>query len=327
MKTVLRNYRKNLLFKRGVVAVGIGYKSKGGKRTGEKAIVCSVSQKLPMQMLHMSDRVPPNILGIPTDVIETGVLKALAVDPTKKFRPAPGGVSIGHPDITAGTLGCVIENGGELYILSNNHVMANSNLAKIGDPILQPGPYDGGTIEDQIATLDRFVEVKFATDLLSDCDIAGGIVKSLNWLANFFGSMTRIPHPVKIQADIPINRVDCALAKPLSDDLVTDEILEIGNIFRNDSAVIDMPLKKYGRTTQLTEGKVEQTDVTANVQYGEGQIAMFEDQLLAGPMSAGGDSGSAVVNDQNELVGLLFAGSEDVTLINRIENVFMELGL
>jgi V8-like Glu-specific endopeptidase len=44
-------------------------------------------------------------------------------------------------------------------------------------------------------------------------------------------------------------------------------------------------------------------------------------------MSQGGDSGSAVLDNNNRLIGLLFAGSESSTIINRIEHVFSELGL
>ena len=88
-----------------------------------------------------------------------------------------------------------------------------------------------------------------------------------------------------------------------------------------------MAVKKSGRTTGFTTGEILQVDVTANVQYGPGQIARFTDQLMAGAMSQGGDSGSAVLNDNNQLVGLLFAGSENSTIINRIEHVFSSLGV
>ena len=56
-------------------------------------------------------------------------------------------------------------------------------------------------------------------------------------------------------------------------------------------------------------------------------MAVFTDQLLAGAMSQGGDSGSAVLDDNNRLTGLLFAGSDTTTIINRIENVFSALGI
>jgi len=64
-----------------------------------------------------------------------------------------------------------------------------------------------------------------------------------------------------------------------------------------------------------------------DVQYGGGRIARFTDQLLAGPMSQGGDSGSAVLDQGNRLVGLLFAGSDNSTIVNQIQHVFDALDL
>jgi len=90
---------------------------------------------------------------------------------------------------------------------------------------------------------------------------------------------------------------------------------------------VGMAIKKSGRTTGLNTGQILQVDVTVNVQYDAGRIAIFTDQLMAGAMSQGGDSGSAVLDGNNNLIGLLFAGSDTTTIINRIENVFSALGL
>jgi hypothetical protein len=57
-----------------------------------------------------------------------------------------------------------------------------------------------------------------------------------------------------------------------------------------------------------------------------GKMAIFTDQLMAGAMSAGGDSGSLVVSG-NLVVGLLFAGSEKTTVINRVQNVMSALNV
>jgi S1-C subfamily serine protease len=103
------------------------------------------------------------------------------------------------------------------------------------------------------------------------------------------------------------------------------ELLQIGTIAAIKEAELGMSIKKSGRTTGLTTGAIEQTDVTVSVSYGYNKTAVFTDQLLAGAMSQGGDSGSAVLDIQNNLVGLLYAGSETSTLINRIQNVFGEL--
>ncbi len=118
------------------------------------------------------------------------------------------------------------------------------------------------------------------------------------------------------------NLVDAAIAQPLRDSDLSDEIMEIGKIEGTKSAILGMQIKKSGRTTGLTTGEVTQVDVTANIDYGSGRTATFSDQIMAGPISEGGDSGSAVLSEGNYLVGLLFAGSDQVTLCNRIENVF-----
>ena len=105
----------------------------------------------------------PQVLdGVPVGVRVTGRIMAFS-DPTQRQRPAPLGFSVGHPAITAGTIGARVRDAlGHVYILSNNHVLANSNGATIGDPEYQPGPFDGGTAADQIATLSDFQAINFS---------------------------------------------------------------------------------------------------------------------------------------------------------------------
>jgi hypothetical protein len=292
-----------------------------GERTPTLSIICSVTQKVPPSRLSGRDIVPPVLDGTPTDVIETGVIRALQL-PTGKHRPAPGGVSIGHPDVTAGTLGCLVRRNEEWLILSNNHVLANSNEAQIGDPILQPGVYDGGSYPaDQIAELLDFVRIHMIGEP-SECPVAAGLTAVLNGIARLFGSQTRMRAVSQQPSE---NLVDAALARPLNPDDVADEILYIGPIEGVAVADLGIAVRKSGRTTGLTAGTIEQVDVSVQVEYGEGQIAVFTDQLMTGSMSLGGDSGSAVLDENNRLVGLLFAGSSNTTVINRIENVFAAL--
>src|SRR5947209_20546246 len=59
-----------------------------------------------------------------------------------------------------------------VYILMNNHVIAISNCASIGDPEYQPGPFDGGTAADQIATLSDFQVIFFAANGTNTIDAA-----------------------------------------------------------------------------------------------------------------------------------------------------------
>lgn len=330
IRQLLAQVRGELLAKPNVIATGVGYKTTQGQPTDQLAIVCSVDTKQARQSLTEAELVPARIQDIPTDVNVTGILRALQA-PTGRFRPAPGGVSIGHVNITAGTLGCRVKRDGEVYILSNNHVLANSNDATPGDPILQPGPYDGGRDpQDSIAELTEFVPIVFEDSGGdgSSCPIGRAAAAFLNFLATMTGSATRL-QPVRLGVRLTAqpNLVDCAIAKPFEPTDVTDEILDIGTIEGLAEASLGMAVKKSGRTTGLTTGSIQQIDVTARVSYGADKVAQFEDQLLAGPMSQGGDSGSAVLDEENNLVGLLFAGSDTTTIFNRIQNVFTALHL
>lgn len=314
VQKVLTKNRKKLL-KKNIEAVGIGYKVKNGKQTCELSIICSVRKKLSIEKIIKKNLIPREIKGVKTDVIEVGIIKALH---TTRHRPAPGGVSIAHIDVTAGTLGCVVKRENIRYILSNSHVLALSGDAKIGDVIVQPGPHDSGKFpEDHIADLTDFVPINFS-GVPSECPVSGVFTMVINGILWICRSKTRLQSVIQTEG----NLVDAAIAQSLNDEDISGEIMEIGKITGAKSAILGMKIQKSGRTTGLTQGEITQVDVSVNVQYGEGKIAQFDDQLMAGAMSAGGDSGSAVLTENNEICGLLFAGSETTTVINRIENVF-----
>lgn len=322
-REILKSTCKQLLSRANVVATGIGYKVTAGQKSPTLSIICSVTEKPPASRLAERDKVPPSMDGIPTDIALTGPLRAQATR-TDRHRPAPGGVSVGHRDITAGTLGCLVKKNGVIHILSNNHVLANANKAEIGDPILQPGRADNGSYPtDHIANLADFIPISIS-GIPGGCTIGRGVAAVFNGAANAIGVSTRLQAIHQPAAD---NLVDCAIARPLNDQDVSNEILEIGTIQGQVSGELGMAIKKSGRTTGLTTGEIQQIDVTANIQFGPGQIATFTDQLMAGAMSQGGDSGSAVLDNDNRLLGLLFAGSDTTTIINRIENVFSALDL
>jgi len=314
-----------LLGRANVVATGIGYKVRDGVRTSELAIVCSVTRKLPAAQLAAADLVPSQIDGVLTDVVATGAFRALFA-PTDRLRPALGGMSIGHYRITAGTLGCVVRRGGQVLVLSNNHVLANSNDAAMGDAILQPGPIDGGVDPaDRLAVLDRFVPIVM-TEEASSCAFANAVASVANGLARLIRSSARLR---AVSERVAANLVDAATALPIETAWVSDRVAGIGGIAGQARAELGMPVQKSGRTTGLTSGEIEQVDVTVDVQYGAGKVARFTDQVMAGAMSQGGDSGSAILDAQGNIVGLLFAGSDKTTVANRIEHVFvaLEIGL
>ncbi|HEX9340449.1 MAG TPA: hypothetical protein VF992_04680 [Thermoplasmata archaeon] len=300
-QSVPRIHETRLFRKRNVVGVGIAKKIAGGRQTDEPCVVVFVERKVPSTQLRPKDLIPAKIEAMKTDVVETGRIQALQAR-TDRWRPAPGGVSIGHYRITAGTLAAVARRAGVRMILSNNHVLANANAAAIGDAILQPGPYDGGTDQDRIATLETFVPIVF-----------DGF---LDFLLSLFG----IARPVR-------NVVDAALGKPLNDADVSDKILEIGSVSGTATGTIGMRVRKSGRTTGVTEGQITAVAATVRVFYGLTRTARFRDQLVASALSQGGDSGSLIVDPDHRAVGLLFAGSSNTTILNPIAEVERQLGI
>ena len=315
---------KALKKKLNVNGIGIGHKIVAGKDTGELCLTVMVRKKVSKSELLQKDLIPKALNNIPLDVLEVGDIFAYKAR-TDRWRPAPGGVSIGHYAITAGTLGAFVKDKttAETLILSNNHVMANSNDASIGDAILQPGPADGGHIpQDRIADLERFIRIQFQSGGNggdgSICSIAKCFSGALNFFAKIVGSQTRLV-PSKIQSEY--NEIDAALAKPVS-GAIDNYIIDIGVITGTKEAEVGMALRKSGRTTATTTGTVQILDSNVDVGYGAGKVATYEHQIVAGDMSDPGDSGSLIVDGSEPLaVGLLFAGSDTSTILNPIDRV------
>lgn len=256
--------------------------------------------------------IPAKLEGVPVQVEVTGVFVALKppadkpgkrakppktdIDPTARFeRPVPIGVSTGHPNITAGTIGCRVTDGTNVYALSNNHIYADCNNASKGDNVLQPGDYDGGVDpDDAIGTLHDFEPIVFSTDAENVIDAA--IAQS--------------------------STADLGNATP-SDGYGTPSSTTV-------TASLGQTVKKYGRTTSLTKGEVTGTNATVLVGYGA-LTAQFVDQIVvtSGRFSRGGDSGSLVVtdDDNNNPVGLLFAGGGNRTICNPIGAVLERFGV
>jgi PKD repeat protein len=244
--------------------------------------------------------IPANLENVPVQVVVTGKFVARA-DPTARFiRPVPIGVSTGHPDITAGTIGCRVTDGTFVYALSNNHVYANQNDASLGDYVIQPGSYDGGSLpDDYLGQLHDFQPIDFSG-----------------------GNNT-------IDAAIAMSTTDLLSAATPSDGYGTLSKAIV-------SPVLGMLVQKYGRTTGWTHGQISGINVTVNVCYESFmdlfciKQARFVNQITITPggFSGGGDSGSLIVTDDNKNpVGLLFAGSDTMTIANPIGPVLSRFGV
>lgn len=230
---------------------------------------------------------------------------------TEKLRPALCGVSIGHYQVTAGTLGCLVidKTNGRIAILSNNHVLTNVNEARIGDMITQPGPYDIGQNypnkpleEFRIGYLARFIRIKWST--------------TCAFRKFYFRLIGMIDHVNLVDAAIAYPE-DKVLPKMYSDNLIPDGTIDMAEL------KVGLQVRKDGRSTCLTRGTISDIYWSGYVWYGWDKRAYFSDQIaiLGTGFSSPGDSGSIITTEDGRVVGLLFAGSQNTTLANKIWNV------
>ena len=204
-----------------------------------------------------------------------------------------------------GTLGALVEDdSGNQYILSNNHVLARTNVATIGEDIIQPG------LIDQSPTC-----FKDTTDIVAD-------------LSAF------IPILFKTKGTMPPNAVDAAIAQVRVGKVdPTGFVMDIGPLSSDTVAPsLGMAVKKSGRTTGVTNGNITAVSATIDVSLGSGKTARFVDQIVVGPGNfiAAGDSGSLMVEDvvaNPRAVGLLFAGSSTTAIANPIGHVLNAFGV
>lgn len=278
-----------------ILGVGIAEKEVDGEPTGERCLAVYVMAKASRKRIAREALVPKTFHGVSTDVVPVGEITAFPY--RGRYRPAQGGVSLGHVDVTTGTLGCLVERTGRVYVLSNNHVLANVNAGRKGDPIVQPGSYDGGKHpQDTIARLAEFVPIRFGGD--------------------------------------DANVVDAAIAEPEHPEMVMADNIGFGSPAASiASPRLNLGVRKTGRTTQETTGRITGMGATIRVSYGKAGVALFTGQLVirgttAAPFSQGGDSGSLIVTRKgNRPVALLFAGSASHTIATPIGDVLNALGL
>lgn len=121
------------------------------------------------------------------------------------------------------------------------------------------------------------------------------------------------------------NLVDAAIWEPYSPDLMSEEILEIGVPRGVGTVQVGDIVQKSGRTSGYRSAEVIDVNATVNVSYGDFS-ADFHNQIITDLLGDPGDSGSAVLDMNNNLVGLLFAGSSYVTIHNHIGNVLDAIG-
>jgi len=280
-----------------IVGVGVAEKVTDNELTGILSVRIYVREKAGQRKLSRRERLPSTVAGVPVDVVQAGHIEARkqrSDSRRRRIRPVPGGVSCGHDRGTAGTAGCLVRDrkGQGLFILSNNHVLAQCNEASPGDSILQPGPMDGGTSQDRIGGLSRFLPLNLGEG---------------------------------------INDWDAALVEVRQEE-ATPEILLLEALRGQLRPKRDMVVIKHGRTTGKTQGLVEDVNADIWVDYANHGYGRFRDTVvirgsgMTPRFSEAGDSGALIVAETcHKACALLFAGSPVLTFANPLAPILRAL--
>lgn len=289
IKKKVKNQLKKLP---NVTGVGVGYRILRRERTKEICIRVYVRKKVPLNELDEQEVIPPEVEGIRTDVIEGKF--HIQGPPVSSFQsrrnPLIGGLSIINTRIpdSAGTLGGTVFDNitRKDMILSNWHVLCWIGC-EVGDYIIQPGSFDGGTNSDVVATL-------FRSRLTS--------------------------------------RVDAAIAVLTGERFLDQQVLGFRRFEGINDPTLGMSVKKGGRTTGNTTGQIVDVSADINIEGYPTGTRTFTNQLVIEtgtnqPFSQRGDSGSLILDNQNQVVGLLFAGNGNQTIANKISDVINALDI
>jgi hypothetical protein len=260
---------------------------------------------------------PVQIRGTVVRIEPTDKFRAMAGKPVshtaKQTVPIQLGTSGGWRNDLAngyccgGTLGSLVTDGTNSYILSNYHVLeadifpGSNGVATTGQFVIQPGLIDVNCTAAKAQ------------------DVATLVVRKA----------------------LPDYNVDCAIAKVLTGKVRSDgAILEIGTISSATvSAFVGQAVKKSGRTTGLTRSAVSGLNASINITY-ENECAgsqaftkTFTGQIVITNNGSrflnSGDSGSLMVEDVTSNprpVGLLYAGSSFTAIANPVDDVLTFLG-
>jgi len=276
---------KYFLNKANVIGVGLGYKIRHGFHNCEKCITVFVRKKFSLNELSSQDIIPKDYMNIPTDVIECGLPRICSL--RTKIRPALGGYSIGVEGLESGTMGCLVGDSNNDYILTCNHVISGNLYENIDKYVLQPSPKYGGKIHrDAIAKVYEFDEIFYNQD------------------NNFTDSAIAITDREKAYIDIAL----------------------IGPILGINNASIGQSVKKVGSTTELTNGVIRDRNVTMVINF-LGRDVIFKNQITTSKMSELGDSGAVLLNKKKEALGLLMADTDNISIYNSIHSILSRLNV
>ncbi|AYF53605.1 trypsin-like serine protease [Clostridium botulinum] len=204
---------------------------------------------------------------------------------TTRKRPVTGGYCIGVKGLKTATMGCLVGNSHSDYILTSNHAIINNKREKLKAVVFQPSPEYGGKESE---------------------DIIGKVV-----------TFTRV------LPQSQINDSDAALV--LTDRIKSSiDITFIGPIRGTSDGRVGQKVQKVGCISGLTTGNITTINTTIMINY-LGEEVLFKNQIVTTKMSVDGDSGSVLLNNNKEAIGLLMANSKSNTVYNDINIVLTKL--
>lgn len=296
LKSFVRKESPNFLKQDNITSVGIGFKIKDGKPTKKLSIQFTVGKKVAPEGLEAigATELPKFFVidgvEVPTDVIprtydtharEVKLSAKLEAASVRKAvaNPIVPGVSIGHPSVSAGTVGCVVYDAqsGAPYILSNWHIL-NGATGAIGDNIVQPGKHDDNRVDRNV--VGRLVRSHLG--IAGDCAIASIEQRRLE--------------PKIVDLNVSVERI----GEP-----------ELGDKVVKSGRTTDVT---YGVVTRIHVTSKMNYGAAGTHEIGCFEIGPDPDHLADdGEISMGGDSGSAWLSaNRNEptdmMLGLHFAG-------------------
>jgi hypothetical protein len=213
-----------------------------------------------------------------------------------------------------GTLGALVSRGGNFYILGNNHVLARTDQATVGESIIQPALIDTSCATPgttSVATLAQFANLENPAPGGSVVDAA--LAQVLSGKVNLSGTVRELGDSTN--AGVP-----------------TDAPPHAGT---GQPPSIGRAVAKSGRSTGLTCSSISAMNLVANVVYQRscGSEATFTTRLsnlvviAGGGFSAEGDSGSLIVaQDTADPVALLVASSDSDSIAQPVSDVLSALG-